>query len=212
MAYQLDIANLELAFGGAAPGKPSRRFLLQPAGMLTIAQGRIAASDPLVQPDTPPFTEPVPNGSFPVTLAIAALDGGDERIAYARVDFSPARAVRWEMALIEGQDAAELDDEEDFFGYGVDAGTGCFMGAAAARDLGLAMDSEDDYFESIIAGMDQTYRHTRSWYARKPDPAGAENIVCFSSRYGDGAYPSFFGFDADGKLAALVTDFLILHD
>ncbi len=212
MAYQLNLHHLDLAYsGGAFEGKWPRRFVPQHAGNLDIADGQLAASDPLVEPEPLPFTQSVPNGSFPVTLAIGVLENGDERVAYARVDFSSAKPVRWEMALVGGQDHRELE-ADSFFGYGVDAGTGCFMGVAASRDLARAMDKVEDYFESIIDGMDATYKHTRSWYAWKPDTAGSENIVCFSSGYGDGCYPSFFGYDAAGNAVALVTDFLTLSD
>ena len=210
MPYQLSTSDVESAFS-AGNGNSSGRFLNLHAGDLIIAEGRVAASDPFVEPDSPPFSQPVPNGSFPVRLAIARLDGGDERVAYARIDFSPAKTVRWEMAMLDEQDAGELEDDDDFFGYGVDAGTGCFMGTAASRDLVKAMEA-DQYFDSIIKEMEKTYKHTRSWLEWKPDPSGAENVICFSSGYGDGAYPSFFGFDAEGKVTALVTDFLILQD
>ena len=39
-----------------------------------------------------------------------------------------------------------------------------------------------------------------------------ENVVCFSSGWGDGVYPSFVGLTADGEVAALLTDFVVLSD
>jgi hypothetical protein len=38
-------------------------------------------------------------------------------------------------------------------------------------------------------------------------PAGEANIAMFESGWGDGFYASYFGFDEEGRVAALVTDF-----
>jgi hypothetical protein len=44
-----------------------------------------------------------------------------------------------------------------------------------------------------------------------PDAAYEENVVCFSSGWGDGHYPSFFGLASDGRPHVLLTDFLLLN-
>jgi Protein of unknown function (DUF4241) len=38
-------------------------------------------------------------------------------------------------------------------------------------------------------------------------PLGDVNAAMFHSGWGDGFYSSWFGFDAEGKVAALLTDF-----
>jgi hypothetical protein len=35
-------------------------------------------------------------------------------------------------------------------------------------------------------------------------------VIAFSSGWGDGSYPSFWGYDADSQPVALVTDFGVL--
>ncbi len=39
------------------------------------------------------------------------------------------------------------------------------------------------------------------------DEATGANIIAFSSGWGDGCYASYWGYDADGKIACLITDF-----
>src|SRR4029078_4230104 len=39
---------------------------------------------------------------------------------------------------------------------------------------------------------------------------GPANIVMFTSGWGDGFYASWFGYDAQGRVAALVTDFAVV--
>ena len=43
------------------------------------------------------------------------------------------------------------------------------------------------------------------------DPASGANVIGFSSGFGDGAYPSWFGLDANGDPLVLLTDFGILE-
>jgi hypothetical protein len=207
--YALDTALLALAESGAGTQRDGKEihFSSRDIGLLEITTGQVAASDPLVQPDPPAFTQPVPNGRHPVRVLIARF-GSDERIAFAQLRFSEAAPVRWEMAHV-GNQANEPLGEGQFFGYGVDAGTGCFMDPRAGALLAARMEVEDEYFETIIDAMEATYAHTRSWLDFRPNPQEPENVICFSSGWGDGAYPSFFGFDAQGRPVMLVTDFLV---
>ena len=211
MAYALNPDHLSVAFAGGAlidAGKPVR-FRIIDAGRLTITSEHIAASDPLVMPNPAGFTQRVSPGVYPVTLAVAVLENEDERVAFAQVRLLDLAPSRWEMALHEEQQPGTLGYDE-YFGYGVDSGTGCFMDPAAGKLLEERMALDSEYYNVIIDGMEKTYRHTRSWLEFRPSSDRAENVVCFSSGFGDGSYPSFFGFVDDGRPAALVTDFLVL--
>jgi hypothetical protein len=180
-------------------------------GNLVITSQAVFAMDPIVGAAINPFTQQVPRGRHPVTVAIADLDG-DERIAFARVQFSPAPAASWKMAVTDAkQDPAALGPGQ-FIGYGVDAGVGCFMDLDAAKLIGRRYREEGPHFsfgDVIIEEMEKTYQPTRSWADIRPVEGREENIICFSSGYGDGSYPCFFGFDAEGRVCQLVTDFLI---
>jgi hypothetical protein len=44
------------------------------------------------------------------------------------------------------------------------------------------------------------------------DERTGANIIGVSSCCGDGRYPTFVGYDADGQLTSLVTDFLVVPD
>lgn len=211
MAHALDVKALEIAFAGGELADHGKliRFIVADAGLLNISSGEVAASDPLVSPDAPAFTQKVPGGSHHVTLAIAQLAGGDERIAFARLSFDSSPPVRWEMAVTSDQDGHSLEKDE-YFGYGVDSGTGCFMDPKAGSLLNQRMSDDDSYADTIIEGMDSTYKDTRSWLCVQPSASREENVVCFSTGWGDGSYPSFFGFSAANELVALVTDFFVL--
>jgi hypothetical protein len=216
MAFAPNQRHIEIAFSSLSLsqyGKPVE-FQCREIGHLLVTSGALAASDPFVSPNPAPYTQAIPAGRYPVSVAIACFGTGeerDERVAFARVELSNLPALSWTMALTEGQDPAALE-HDGYFGYGVDAGTGCFMDPVAGQLLSQRMDHDDEYSNAIIEGMQATYRSTHSWYDWRPSSERDENIICFSSGWGDGSYPSFFGFSAEGHLCALVTDFFILSD
>jgi hypothetical protein len=185
-------------------------FEVRELGNLLVTSGKISASDPFVMPDRPPFAPEFPKGRFPVQAAVAKI-GTDCRVAFARVLFSPADVHRWEMAVVGDEDVGELKPGH-YFGYPVDAGTGCFMDADAGRLLSSRMSEQEDYFEDMIEEMEKTYVHTWSWADLKPKPDDPLNIIAFSSGYGDGVYPTYVGYSEANEPLAIVTDFLILYD
>jgi len=213
MPYKLHENHVAEAFASGRlphPQGPVTTKVVQ-VGNLVVTSQAVLAMDPIVGAAINPFSQQVPKGRHPVTVAIADLDG-DERIAFARVQFSLHPAHSWTMAVTDAkQDPAALGPGQ-FIGYGVDAGTGCFMDFDAAKLIGRRYREEGPHFsfgDVIIEEMERTYQHTRSWADIRPIEGREENIICFSSGYGDGAYPSFFGFDASGTVCQLVTDFRI---
>ncbi len=216
MAYAPNQRHVDIAFSSGSllqRGTP-HEFQRLEIGQLVVTSGALAASDPFVFPDPPAFTQSIPAGRYPVSVAVACNGTGDERderVAFARVELSNLPVVSWTMALTGRQDPSGLE-HDGYFGYGVDAGTGCFMDPVAGRLLADRMEKDDEYFNAIIEGMETTYRNTRSWFDWRPSSERDENIICFSSGWGDGSYPSFFGFSADGRVCTLLTDFFLLTD
>lgn len=193
---------------GEVPVQNRYAFHIQSAGDLIISTGRIAATDPFVNlTNTLPFSAPVPNGRFPVALSVAKIGHQHYRVALARVLFSNAPTVRWQTALVDGQDPAKLQPDE-FFGYPVDAGTGSFFDPAAAVEAKALMDRNPNAWEGW-----QTRGETNAASIENfgtfllNEPFGNANVVMFHSGWGDGSYPSYFGYDARGNVTALVTDF-----
>lgn len=185
-------------------------------GEIELSSGQIIACDPFnlfSLFNEKPFLKSVTPGTYPVLLNIIRYkQDGDERVAYAMIRFSNKKCVKWELALIKGQDVAKLKDNE-FFGYGVDSGTGCFMDKES-MDFLIAYEKEQlkinpDYYlyEEVQEQFDKEYKHTRSWLVTSFKEKAS--IAMFSSGFGDGAYPSFWGLDENGDIVCLVTDFLL---
>lgn len=195
------------------------RLFCKEIGQLHVQTGKIVAKDPLDIFEMEPFTETFPTGTFPVQLAIAQVTpldatgetGGemepDERVALARIVFADKPVVSWKMAVWENSDVTQLAANE-FFGYGVDAGTGSFMDVKACKVLESRLEQNETFFDALIEEMDQTYKHTRSWLVK--DMGNGCNVAMFSSGWGDGSYASYIGYDADGQIVRLLTDFYLV--
>jgi hypothetical protein len=198
------------ADGGAAWSGGERTLLSTvQAGELVLPTGRVVASDVFFF-STEPFIRRLPAGRHPVFLLSSARDpdlAGD--VAAAIIRAAPGDPVSWELALVEGQDPTTLQPGE-FFGYGVDSGTGCFASLEAV-DV-LTRGDLDAYSDRIQQGMFPS-DNVADWKTSVEvtvDPATGTNVIGFSSGFGDGAYPSWFGLDANGEPLVLLTDFGIL--
>jgi hypothetical protein len=179
-------------------------FVTRQMGTFRLPSGRLVACDPFWHEDVRPFTRPVPPGEFPLTLVIADF-GNQLRIAFARLTFSAEPVVRWELALVEGQDPSTLAPGE-IFGYGVDAGTGAFMDLDAWRAFGTRMDQDEAFADQLVDEMEKA-GGVAGWLLFDSGPG---SVAMFSSGWGDGVYATYWGYDAAGNLAAVLTDFYVV--
>lgn len=181
-------------------------------GMLTITGNKICAADPFVAlGNTKPFTETVPAGSYAVRVAVANFPEGGHRIAFARINFRDAPTVRWQMALIEGQKLSDLGPDE-IYGYPVDSGTGSFFDPAIQDAVNAAYKQNPEVWSAWQTEGEANGPKVIGPYSFVLMlPMGPANVAMFHSGWGDGVYASWFGYDADGKVVALVTDFQVIE-
>ncbi len=190
---------------------------------LYVPTGEIVATDPLVVPDLKPFTRRVPPGTDPVDLYIAQTPQSGPRIAIAVLTFCEGTAARFELALKEGETLNELEKPGDFFGFPVDAGLGAFYDQqtsilyrkftdefyAKSPDGNIYDDFFADKFKANALNPDDP-NDVGNWLDFHLPDSPMHNIAMFSSGYGDGVYPAYWGIGADGKLVNLVIDFHVL--
>lgn len=183
-------------------------FKVVEAGSLKLPSGRVCAADPFISlPDAKPFTQSTPTGAFPVRLAVADFPSGGTRVTFARVDFKHTQVVCWSMAVVEKQDVATLKDNE-IFGYGVDTGTGSFFDPTAGKAAAELLKADNDVWETWQTEGEANGPKIVGPYSFLLNlQLGEANAIMFHSGWGDGFYASWFGYDADGNVAALITDF-----
>jgi hypothetical protein len=197
--------------GSAVAGGSAVDLSTEPAGELEFQTGRVVASDAYYLTDDPPFTRWLMAGRHRVfVLHAISADPRDDRVAAALIRARPGDPVRWEMALRPRQDVTILGPDQ-FFGYGVDSGTGSFASAEASEWLARAGPAAYAVYEKRIEAAMFPSRTEFEPVADIPlgDPKGL-NVIVFSSGWGDGSYPSYFGLDAEGTPLVLMTDFQIL--
>ena len=167
-------------------------------GELTLPSGRIIACDPMVEPDLPPFAVTVPPGTWPVGVTIAHAPD-DQRIAAAWIRVSTVEPVRWEAAQRTGR------PERESPAYGVDSGIGGFVSPEGAAVFATQLD--DDTIETFQTALEAAYVPTREWAVVPIAGTDGLNIAACSSGLGDGSYASFWGYDPEGRVVCLLTDF-----
>ncbi len=212
----------EVLSGAFAPGfvgqAEDKRYPIRVVriGEVRIASGRLIVADPFTMSTREqPLTVAVPPGRYPVDLAVADTGPGGHRVALARLLISDAPPVRWSLAVTADQDPRVLKGEE-IFGYGVDAGTGAFVDAAAPAWLATRYPPADvDGYQAVVDDWQKRGE------ARGPElgiPHGFALVedfpvggaAMFSSGWGDGHYASWIGYAADDRPVAVVTDFAVI--
>ena len=179
-------------------------------GELHLTSGKLVACDPLTLADSEPFKVNLIPGHYPVILSVAHIQrNNDQRLAYAILRFSEQTPVRWELATKPGEDISFLKEGE-VFGYGVDSGTGCFMDADAAQiidDSIYAETEEEILVYQLLERLEKNKSRTWCWADMRVDDESQANVIAFSSGWGDGIYATYFGYDAEGNIVCVVTDF-----
>ena len=95
-------------------------------GAVHFPTGTIFACDPLVElEDTPPLIQTIPAGTYPVKICVVPSEKYGDRYACVKVEVSREKPVRYELGMTGKEDLDEGLDEDDYFGFGVDAGMGC---------------------------------------------------------------------------------------
>lgn len=165
----------------------------QQVGNLMLPSGKVVARDPLIDTDGVLFDIGIVPGTYPVFVTTAFQDVAHD-MAFAALRFTQTEPVRWEP--VHGK-----DERGRPYGYGVDSATGSFMDSTTADLLNERL-LEDEACASAMYEL----RGERPWAAYVLPSTQDARIYLFCLN-GDGGYPSFYGYDAQGAIACVVTDF-----
>lgn len=187
-------------------------------GNVSLPSGKVIVRDPLVylnRDEKPYFTE-VPKGDFPVTIAVVKMEEWGDRYAAVKVEFTKEKPVIYREALI-GIEELEGVQKDDIFGFSVDAGLGCITDPEVVPYVDKfieELDVEniyDDYFAELFAKSYQedprNQRDLGDWINWNI-PGTDYHIPMFASGFGDGLYPVYFGYDAQGKISGVYIHFI----
>ena len=188
-------------------GEPAQLSVVD-AGTLVLPSGRVTASDVYLF-DQPALGRSLPPGRYPVLLLRAEYAEGDA-VAAAMLRVGPGDPVSWEPATGAGVDPSTVDPST-FGSYGVDSGTAAFFAAEAADRLDASDEATwEAYGEHVTRSLFPSEGEHRLSAEVFVDPTTGANAIAFSSGFGDGGYPAWFGLDEDGRPLVLMTEFGIL--
>lgn len=205
-------------FAGSQKNTPLVELSL---GNLYLPSGRIVASDPLVcLGKSLAFDKTLPPGSYPVTAYVRPDKEKGDRIALIKIEFTPDTVVRWEMALTEYDDITLMTKADDFFGFPVDSGlaslcdadtqelydafTDKYYGESSGTDI------YTDYFKTMFEKNAATDTGAH-WINFTIPHSTLHNVIMFSSGFGDGNYPCYWGVNAGNEVCSLVVDFFVIE-
>ncbi|MEC5393861.1 DUF4241 domain-containing protein [Bergeyella sp. RCAD1439] len=183
------------------------------AGRIVLPTGEMVACDPLITKDMKPFTVRFPSGSFPV---LVHKERESNCVAYVEVVFGVADALRWEMAVTEGQKIQELKEGE-IFGYPVASGMGCLMDVETQASLNALEEKLFRRKGNDFMGIYEEFFHEHFFDEKGaidqyaflfPDESKPGSLFAFEAGYGEGFYASYIGRDKDGGVVKLVTEFI----
>lgn len=178
------------------------------AGKLKLSTGRIIATDPILMYDDESYSEHVKPSTYSVYIYAGKTENRKKQTVAAELRFNDNDIVRWEMALLKGESSKGFAHDE-FMGYEVENGLGCFMDESVMEILDVMSEEELDKYEKSLR---DTVRNSECSCADMIiDKKTGHNIIIFASGWNEGTFPTYYGFDKDNKLARLVTDFMVIE-
>ena len=138
-----------------------------------------------------------------------------------KVEVSQEKPVRYELGMTGKEDLEEELGEDDYFGFGVDAGMGCIADiqtqAAFKRYWAKRLEEDPDidpYNDLFCDLMEENakahpkYQESHGDWLNWTVPDTDCNLPIFASGWGDGYYPVYFGHDAKGAVCAVYVRFI----
>lgn len=191
-------------------------------GTIHCPTGTILACDPLVElENTPPFVQTIPSGAYPIKICVVPSEKYGDRYACVKVEISQQKPVRYELGMTGKEDLNEELDEDGYFGFGVDAGMGCVADIQTQIAFKkywskrLEEDSDIDPYNDLFCDLLEEnakahpkYQLSHGDWLNWTVPGTDCNLPIFSSGWGDGYYPVYFGYDAKDKVCAVYLHFI----
>lgn len=195
-------------------------------GTVRFPTGTIFACDPLVElEDARPYLQTIPAGSYPVQICVVPSKKYGDRYACVKVVVSKETPVRYELGMVGTENLDEELEEDAYFGFGVDAGMGCiadrqtqemFKAYWAKR---LVEDEDIDPYNDLFCDlleenfqMHPKYQRPCGDWLNWTVPESDCSLPLFASGWGDGYYPVYFGYDAQGKICGVYVHFIDIAD
>lgn len=191
-------------------------------GEVNLPTGEILTCDPLVElGEAKTYIQKTPVGKFPVKIAVVLSEDYGDRYACVKVEFKKNKPVVYELAVTGNEEEMAEAKEDEYYGFGVDAGMGCVTDKKSQDEYVKywkkleeeegADNPYDDIFEELLEESfkkSPKYQRDCGDWANFIIPNSDLNIPVFASGWGDGYYPCYFGYGEKGELCGFYIHFI----
>ncbi len=95
-------------------------------GKVSFPTGKIIACDPLIElDDAPAYIQNIPPGNYDVDISVALSEKFGDRYSCVKVLINDNKPVYYDLGVIGNEDLDEELEDDEYFGFCVDAGMGC---------------------------------------------------------------------------------------
>ena len=193
-------------------------------GEIEFPTGDILVRDPLVwlNRDEKAYLTSVPRGKYRIETLVVKLEEDHYRYALSRVRFTENVPKIYYEAL-KGDENLDDVDGDSIFGFNVDAGLATIVDVATRnaycdfKDKWYAENPDkniyDDFFTEVFANNAEenpNYQREGGDWINFKLPNSELSIPMIQSGFGDGRYPVYFGYDANGGLCDIVCEYIYL--
>lgn len=178
------------------------------AGKLKLKTGKIIATDPIFMYDDQCFSKHVSPNTYTVYVYNGKTEKRKVQTLLAEIKINENTPIRWEMALLEGENSSKFARDE-FMGYEVENGLGCFMDECVMDKLDIMGEEELTNYENNI--RKKVKNSVNACADILIDEKTGSNIIVFPTGWNDGTFPTYYGYDKNNKVAKIVTDFMVIE-
>ena len=127
--------------------------------------------------------------------------------------------------MVGSEDIDSEIEEGEYYGFGVDAGMGCIADEKAQRafkdfwEERRSKDNSIDPYNNLFcalleenAGAYPKYQMEYGDWLNFRIPDTDENILIFASGWGDGYYPTYFGYDENNDICGIYIQFFDIEE
>lgn len=195
-------------------------------GMLHVPTGVLFACDPMVELcEAQPYLQTIPVGTYPIKICVVPSEQYGDRYACVKVEINNHKPIRYELGVVGNEDLETPLEEDEFFGFGVDAGMGCIADVQTKQAVltylqqQLQKEHEFDLYGGLFCQLleqnaKEHPKYQLEWgnWLNWTIPGTDCNLPMFSSGWGDGVYPCYFGYDQNGEVCGVYILFLDIEE
>lgn len=200
--YQGLLAGTILDYGEHTSDPEPHVVTLHEVGQVSLPDGRLGVGDVFLA-DGGGRPQVLPVGEHTCVVGMGTIAEDHQRVVAGLLLTGTEPIVRWS----EGRTDEERDGElevGDFYGFGIDSGVAAFFAPGES-------DMIEDLGDEAVTEMYDKFE-SNGFNGAMMETVSGQQVAVFSTGWGDGHYPTWFGHAADGSVSVVMADFFVFED